>query len=138
MGVDGQKMSKSYKNTIDLFAPDKAIKKAIMGIKTDSTAVEEPKPVEGSALYSLLQVLASPSDFEEIDASWRRGGDGYGVFKKRLLDLFHATFEAPRSRRVELESDLGGVEEILIDGARRAREIAAPQVDAVKRAVGLL
>jgi tryptophanyl-tRNA synthetase len=138
MGVDGQKMSKSYKNTIDLFASDKAIKKAIMGIKTDSTAVEEPKPVEGSALHSLLQVLASPSDFEEIDASWRRGGDGYGVFKNRLLDLFHATFDAPRKLRLELESDLGGVEAILVDGARRAREVAAPQIDAVKRAVGLL
>lgn len=138
VGLDGQKMSKSYKNTLDLFGSDNQIKKAIMGMKTDSTTVEDPKPVEGSALYSLLRVLASPADFEEIDAAWRRGGDGYGVFKKRLLDLFHASFDAPRKRRAELENDLGAVESILIDGARRAREVAAPQVDAVKRAVGLL
>ncbi len=137
MGVDGQKMSKSYKNTIDLFATDKQVKKAIMGIKTDSTAVEEPKPVEGSALFALLQVLASPSDFQEIEAAWKRGGDGYGVFKQRLLDLFHATFDEARARRLELEKDPGAVEQILQKGAERAREVATAQVEAVKVAVGL-
>lgn len=138
LGTDGQKMSKSYKNTIDLFAPDAAIKKTIMGIKTDSTAVEDPKPVEGSALYALLEVMAPPEEFAELDASWRRGGQGYGVYKKRLLELFHATFDDARARRAELEKDLGSVEEILKAGAARAREVAAPQLDAVKRAAGLL
>jgi tryptophanyl-tRNA synthetase len=137
MGVDGQKMSKSYRNTIDLFATDKQVKKAIMGIKTDSTAVEDPKPTEESALYSLLQVLASPSDFAEIEASWKQGGEGYGVYKSRLLDLFHATFDGARARRTELEKDLGAVEEVLQKGAGRAREVASAQVDAVKLAVGL-
>lgn len=137
MGVDGQKMSKSYKNTIDLFASDKQVKKAIMGIKTDSTPVEAPKPTEESALYSLLQVLASPADFAEIDASFRQGGQGYGVYKQRLLDLFHATFDGARARRVELEKDLGAVELILQKGAQRAREVAGAQVEAVKVAVGL-
>lgn len=137
MGVDGQKMSKSYKNTIDLFASDKQVKKAIMGIKTDSTPVEDPKPTEESPLYSLLKVLASPSDFAEIDASWKKGGSGYGVYKLRLLDLFHATFDPARARRAELEKDLGLVEEVLQKGAGRAREVATTQVDAVKRAVGL-
>lgn len=138
LGVDGQKMSKSYGNTIDLFATDKKVKKAIMGIKTDSTAVEEPKPTEGSALHSLLQILASPADFAEIDASWRKGGEGYGVYKLKLLELFHATFDEARARRAELEQDPGAVEAILQDGARRAREVAAKQLDAVKKAVGLL
>ncbi len=138
LGVDGQKMSKSYKNTIDLFAPDKVVKKAIMGIKTDSTPVEDPKPVEGSGLHALLQVMASPSDFQEIDASWRRGGEGYGVYKKRLLELFHATFDEARQRRVELEKDPAGVEDILKRGAERARAVAVPQLEAVKNAVGLL
>lgn len=137
MGVDGLKMSKSYKNTIDLFATDKEVKKAIMGIKTDSAVVEEPKPIEGSALYSLLKVLSTAADFKEIDAAWRRGGDGYGVFKLRLLDLFHATFDHARHRRAELVSDLGEVERILKDGAERARAVAAPKVDEVKKAVGL-
>lgn len=138
LGVDGQKMSKSYNNTIELFGTDKAVKKAIMGIKTDSTSVEDPKPVEGSALYSLLQVLANEADFAEIDAAWKRGGDGYGVFKKRLLDLFHATFDEARARRAELQTDPAYLEEVLRRGADKARETAAQQMSAVKRAVGLL
>src|SRR5690606_29795838 len=105
LGVDGQKMSKSYKNTIDLFAPDSAIKKAIMGIKTDSTGIDDPKPVEGSALYSLLQLMAPPDEFAELDASWRSGGLGYGHYKKRLLELFHATFDEARARRAELAQE---------------------------------
>ncbi len=138
LGVDGQKMSKSYNNTIELFAPDNVIKKAIMGIKTDSAAVEDPKTTEGSALYALLQVMAQPSDFAEIDASWKRGGEGYGVYKKKLLDLFHATFGAARARRAELERDPGAVEDILKKGADKARAVAQEQMDAVKRAAGLL
>lgn len=138
LGVDGQKMSKSYKNTIDLFAPDSAIKKAIMGIKTDSTGIDDPKPVEGSALYSLLQLMAPPDEFAELDASWRSGGLGYGHYKKRLLELFHATFDEARARRAELAQDLGAVEAILQAGAEKARSVAAAQLDAIKRATGLL
>jgi tryptophanyl-tRNA synthetase len=137
MGVDGQKMSKSYKNTIDLFAADQVVKWAIMGIKTDSTAVEDPKPIEGSAVYALLKVLADKSDFDEIDAAWQRGGDGYGVFKKRLLDLFHATFDSARQRRLELARDPGAVEQVLKSGAERARAVASLKVEEVKKAVGL-
>ena len=137
LGTDGQKMSKSYGNTIDLFAPDNVIKKTIMGIKTDSTGVEEPKPVEGNALHSLLSLLASPSDFEEIDRSWRAGGQGYGVYKARLLELFHATFDAARQKRVELEKDPAAVESILLRGADKARAVATQQIDAVKKATGL-
>jgi tryptophanyl-tRNA synthetase len=136
-GVDGQKMSKSYGNTIELFASDKAIKKAIMGIKTDSTPVEAPKPIEGSPLYQLLKLMAPASDFAEIDKRWRAGGEGYGVFKQELLDLFHTTFDAARARRAELERDPGTVEGILRNGAGRARELAAEQLSAVRRAVGV-
>jgi len=137
MGVDGQKMSKSYKNTIDLFATDKQIKKAIMGIKTDSTAVEDPKPTEESALLSLLEVLASPSDYAELLQSWTRGGEGYGVYKKKLLDLFHASFDEARAKRAELEKDPAEVERILQSGAAKARAVATAQIDAVKKAAGL-
>ncbi len=138
LGVDGQKMSKSYGNTIDLFASDKKVKKAIMGIKTDSTPIESPKPTEGSALYSLLQVLASEDDFTQIRESWLKGGDGYGVFKLRLLELFHATFGEARARRAELEKEPDYVEQVLLQGALRAREVAQAQLSSVKRAVGLL
>lgn len=137
VGVDGQKMSKSYGNTIDLFAPDKKIKKTIMGIKTDSTSVADPKPQEG-ALFSLLQLLASDSDFAEIRASYERGGEGYGVYKLKLLELFHSTFGEARRRRGELEANPGVVHEVLEKGALRARTVAAVKVDEVKRAVGLL
>ncbi len=135
-GVDGQKMSKSYGNTIDLFGEDKEVKKRIMGIKTDSTPVEAPKPLD-SSLYQLLKIMApSESEFAELDATWRAGGKGYGDYKKKLLEYFHATFDPARKRREELVKDPGEVERILKDGAERARAYAAPVMDAVRKAVG--
>ncbi len=136
-GVDGQKMSKSYGNTIDLFGDEKEVKKRIMGIPTDSTPVESPKPLDKSALYPLLKVMAPPGEFEALDKSWREGGKGYGDFKKKLLEFFHAEFDVARKRREELMKDYGEVERVLADGARRAREMAAPYVDAVRKATGL-
>jgi tryptophanyl-tRNA synthetase len=136
-GIDGQKMSKSYGNTIDLFAEDREIKKRIMGIKTDSTPVEAPKPVEGSALHQLLAVMATPSDFAELDRSWRAGGKGYGDYKKKLLECYHATFDEARRRHAELTRDPGEVERVLTDGAGRARALAGPYIDAVRKAVGI-
>lgn len=137
-GIDGQKMSKSYGNAIDLFADDKEVKKRIMSVKTDSTPVEAPKPVEGSPLYQLLQITApSEQELARIDESWRAGGKGYGDYKKLLLEHFHATFGPARKRRAELLSNPDEVERILADGARRARELAAPFIDGVRRAVGL-
>lgn len=136
LGVDGQKMSKSYGNTIDMFGDEKEVKKRIMGIKTDSTAVEAPKPTD-NALYQLLQVMAPPGEFKAIDESWRSGGKGYGDYKKKLLEFFHATFDGARARREELMRDPAEVERILQDGARRAREMAAPVMEKVRKAVGL-
>jgi tryptophanyl-tRNA synthetase len=136
-GLDGQKMSKSYRNTIDLFGDDKEIEKRIAGIKTDSTAVEAPKPTENSALYDLLKVMLPEIDFAEVDRSWREGGKGYGEYKKILLGAFHAALDAARARHAELSQDEGQVERILEDGARRAREIAAPTLDRVRQAAGL-
>jgi tryptophanyl-tRNA synthetase len=135
-GIDGQKMSKTYGNTIDMFGDEKEIKKRIMGIKTDSTPVEAPKQPEG-ALYQLLKVMAPPSDFAELDRTWQAGGKGYGDYKKTLLGLFHATFDDPRRRREALLRDPAELERILADGARRARSHAAPVMDAVRQAVGL-
>jgi tryptophanyl-tRNA synthetase len=137
LGTDGQKMSKSYGNTIEMFADEKDVKKKIMGIKTDSTPVEAGKPVEGNALHQLLKVMAPPADFVELDRSWRAGGKGYGDYKKKLLECFHATFGEARKRHAELSKDPAEVERVLQDGAQRARALAAPYVDAVRRAVGL-
>ena len=135
-GVDGQKMSKSYGNTIEMFGEEKEIKKRIMGIKTDSTAVESPKPTD-NPLYQLLQVMLSPSEFQEVEASWKAGGKGYGDYKKRLLEAFHTTFDAARARRAELVRDPGEIDRILQEGAQRARALTAPVMDQVRRAVGL-
>jgi tryptophanyl-tRNA synthetase len=137
-GVDGQKMSKSYGNTIDIFGDEKEIKKRFMGIKTDSTGVEAPKPTENNALYDLLKVMLPESEFAHADATWRAGGKGYGEYKKLLVDAFHNTFGPARKRREELLADPGELERILQDGARRARETAAPLMERVRRAVGLL
>ncbi|MCI0569323.1 MAG: tryptophan--tRNA ligase [Myxococcaceae bacterium] len=136
-GIDGQKMSKSYGNTIDLFGDEKDVKKRIMSIKTDSTPVEAPKPTAEAPLYDLLKLMTPPGEFAAVDQAWRAGGVGYGDFKKRLLDTFHASFGPARARRAELLRDPAELERLLSDGAQRARALAAPIVDAVRRAVGL-
>jgi tryptophanyl-tRNA synthetase len=135
-GIDGQKMSKSYGNTIDLFGDEKEIKKRIMGVKTDSTAVEAPKPLD-SPLYSLLKVMAPAQEMAELDVSWRSGGKGYGDYKKKLLEYFHGAFDGPRQRYAELSADPGEIERILRAGAERAREKAAEVIGRVRRTVGL-
>lgn len=137
-GIDGQKMSKSYNNTLEIFGDENEIKKRIMAIKTDSTAVDQPKPVDGSALYQLLQVMAPPGEFAAIDESWRAGGKGYGDYKKKLLEYFHTTFDGARARRQELLGDPAELERILNAGAKRARELAAPVIRSVREAVGLV
>jgi tryptophanyl-tRNA synthetase len=134
-GTDGQKMSKSYHNTLDLFAPEAALKKAIMGITTDSTPVEAPKP-EGHALLTLLMLLSEGSTQADIQARWRAGGTGYGSFKKELLGLMLDVFAAARQQRQRLAQDLGYVEEVLAQGAQRAEELSAARWATVVQAVG--
>jgi len=136
-GVDGQKMSKSYGNTIDIFGDEKEIKKRIMGVKTDSTPVEAPKPTENAPLYDLLKVMLPESRFKDVDASWRAGGKGYGDYKKQLLEAFHETFGLARKRREELVNDPAELERILQDGAERARAEASRLMQRVRRAVGV-
>ncbi len=135
-GLDGQKMSKSYGNTIDLFAPDDVTKKRIMSIKTDSTAVEAPKP-EPSTLLALLELLCEPAEAEEHRTSWRQGGVGYGTYKKRLLERFHEVFDQARRRRVELTRNPQEVARILTEGASRARQIARPLWERVVDVTGV-
>jgi len=140
-GIDGQKMSKSYGNTIDLFGELKPIEKAIMSIKTDSTPPDAPKPTENQPLYDLLKVMLGPADFAAVDARWRSSGDpkthGYGAFKKELVAAYHATFDGPRRRYDELMADRDEVERILTQGAQRARAMAAPVITRIREAVGI-
>ena len=136
-GVDGQKMSKSYGNTIDIFGPEKPIRKRIMSLVTDSTPVDEPKPTEGSALYQLLKIFAPADERPWVEKAFSEGGVGYGDMKKKLFEFFIATFGDARSRYDELMSDPAEVERILAAGAERARETVAPLMADVRRAVGI-
>jgi len=136
-GLDGQKMSKSYGNTIDLFADDASTKKRIMSIKTDSTPVEAPKDPNATPVHALLKLFASVEEMAEIDRTFREGGKGYGHYKQRLAELFFEKFGEARKNRLELEKDPEKVERVLRDGAERARAAAAPVMERVRRAVGL-
>ena len=136
-GTDGQKMSKSYGNTIDIFGPEKPIRKRIMSLVTDSTPVEEPKPTEGNALYRLLKIFAPAEERAWVERAFAEGGVGYGDMKKRLFGYFLATFGDARARYDELMADPAEVERILAAGAKRARETVAPLMNDVRRAVGI-
>ncbi len=136
-GIDGQKMSKSYGNTIDLFAPEREVKKRIFSIVTDSTPVEEPKPTAGNPLYELLKLFAPPEDRDWVESAFAEGGTGYGDMKKRLLAYFLDTFGPARREYERLSADPSEVEAVLSDGARRVRETAAPLMEGVREAVGI-
>lgn len=136
-GLDGQKMSKSYNNGLPLFGDEKPSKKLIMRIKTDSTPVEDPKPVDGSLILPLFKLFASEDDYAKMVADHEGGGCGYGDFKKRLAESYWEYFAPMRKRREELMADPGYVDGVLASGAERARAEAVKVLDRVRRAVGL-
>ena len=136
-GTDGAKMSKSYKNTIEMFTSKKKLKQSIMGIVTDSKSVEEPKDPEGNTVYGLYRLVASPEETAEMAERFRQGGYGYGDAKKELLNKVWAYFEPYRERREELARDPGTVLDVLADGARRARLVADKTLERVYKAVGI-
>jgi tryptophanyl-tRNA synthetase len=136
-GTDGGKMSKSYGNTIELFMEDSPLKKKVMGIQTDSTPVESPKPLEGSAILGIYRHVASPSDYAAMEEAFRAGGTGYGDFKKRLLEGVRDYFAPMRAERQRIASDPGEVERILANGAEKATAIATPVMDRLRKAIGL-
>jgi tryptophanyl-tRNA synthetase len=135
-GVDGRKMSKSYDNTIRMFWPEKRLKKSVMAIVTDSTPVEDPKKTD-TTVFALWSLFASAEEREEMFARARAGGLGYGDVKKDLLRRLLETFSPMRERRAELEQRPDDLEDLLASGAVRAREMAAPVVEAARRAAGL-
>ena len=136
-GLDGQKMSKSYGNTIELFLEEKALRKKIMGIKTDSTPVEAPKDPATSSIVALYRLFAPAADVAVMEQEFRAGGIGYGDFKKRLFGAIWDYFAPARARREEILRDPATVETILREGADRAGSIAAGTLARVRRAVGL-
>lgn len=135
-GLDGRKMSKSYDNTIGIFDPDNVVKKKIMGIVTDSTPVEAPKDAANSTIFQLYSLFASPEQRAAMEASFLAGGTGYGEYKKQLLASFLEYFGKQRERRAELAQDLAYVEDVLVEGAKKARVVARETLDRVRAAVG--
>lgn len=137
-GLDGQKMSKSYGNTLPIFGEEKALRKIInKKIITDATPLEEPKPTEGSILLALYKLFAAPEQYQEMIDAFRRGGTGYGQFKKDLFEAYWEYFRTARERREQILAHPDYVEETLKQGAARAREEAARTMARVREAVGL-
>ena len=136
-GIDGQKMSKSYNNTIPIFAPEAELRKQVMRIVTDSKRPEEPKNPDESNLFTLLSFFASPQRLDEIRSLYIHGGAAYGELKKELAGLILETFAVPRQRFDKLISDLPYLEEVLQEGARKARSMGAPYLKAARKATGI-
>jgi len=135
-GTDGRKMSKSYGNVIPMFASRKATKKAVMGIVTDSTPVEEPKKWD-LPLFQLWSLLADEAERAEMRRRAEAGGVGYGDVKKDLLERVLEHFGPLRERREDWEKRPDDLEDVLAEGVRRAREIGGPLLEEARRRCGL-
>ena len=135
-GTDGQKMSKSYDNTIAMFAGKKQIKKSVMGIVTDSNGVDDPKD-PAAPVFQLWNLFAEADDQKAMAERARAGGLGYGDVKKDLLERILDFFSEMRQRREQFESRPDDVEAILRQGAEKARAMAAPVLEGCRLAAGL-
>ncbi len=135
-GTDGQKMSKSYGNTIDLFLPDKQLRKQIMGIVTDSTPLEEPKNPENDNVFALYRLLATPEQVEEMRQKYLGGNYGYGHAKQELYELIIRRFEKERELYNFYISNLPELNRKLEEGEAKAREIARVTLQKVREKLG--
>jgi tryptophanyl-tRNA synthetase len=137
-GTDGQKMSKSYGNTIEIFGEEKAVRKKIMGLVMDSRTPAEPKPdAEKNLAIQLLKLVAPAETAKDFEDRLRAGGLGYGDLKKALFEHYWNYFAEARTRRTELAGNLGHVNTVLTDGATRARALAQKVLKRAKEASGL-
>lgn len=136
-GVDGQKMSKSYGNTINIFQDTKGLKKSVMAIKTDSSPVEDPKDPDKCNLYNIFKLFAPADRLQDIHGLYVNGGAAYGRIKLELVDILWEYFAEARHKRTELEKDETVVRNILQIGAMKAREKATVTLELVRDRVGL-
>lgn len=136
-GTDGQKMSKSYDNIIEIFGPEKAMRRKIMKIVTDSTPVEESKDPEKCNVFALYKLFAAEEEIVEMRRRYLAGGMGYGHAKQELFEKYWEHFRQAREKRAELLNNLDYVEEVLREGARKAREAASRTLGRVRRRIGI-
>lgn len=137
-GIDGQKMSKSYGNTIDIFGESKPMRKKIMSIKTDSTPVEDPKDPETCNVFAILRLMATDDELEQWTAKYRKGGMGYGEAKTRVHELYEEFFGAKREARADWAARPRDVEDILRSSGEKARKIAQDVMAEVRDACGIV
>lgn len=135
-GTDGQKMSKSYGNTINIFQPDKKLRKNIMKIETDSTALEDPKDPDTCNVFALYKLLATDDEIAEMRKNYEAGGYGYGHAKQALYEVVLREFETERVRFEELMNDREELDRILLDGADKARKTASATLQRVRKVLG--
>jgi tryptophanyl-tRNA synthetase len=136
-GIDGQKMSKSYGNNIDIFGDEKEMRKRVMSIVTDSTSVEAPKDPAKSTIFKLYSLVVSKNEILVMRERFLKGGTGYGDFKKELFEKIWEYFAPMRKRREEILADKSFIDNVLVQGAKRANEIADQVMKRVREAVGL-
>jgi len=136
-GVDGQKMSKSYGNTIPIFLEGKALKKRVMAIETDATPVEDPKDPDTCNLFSIFKLFATSQRVKEVHDLYVNGGAAYGYIKLELLDLLNDFYGEARKKKKEFMEDPESLRQILAGGAAKAREKAIVTLDLVRDRVGL-
>lgn len=136
-GIDGQKMSKSYGNTLEIFAPEKVTKKKVMSIVTDSTPVDDPKDPDKCNVFALISLFMDNGDREDLAARYRAGGLGYGEVKKDLFARMWEYFRPYREKRERLANDPAEVHRIMALGAEKARNAATPTLKDVRDRIGL-
>jgi tryptophanyl-tRNA synthetase len=136
-GIDGQKMSKSYHNNIDIFGDEKETRRRVMSIVTDSAPVEVPKDPARSTIFQLYSLFATTREIAEMREGFQKGGTGYGDFKKQLFEKLWDYLAPMRKRREEILADKSYIDSVLSRGARRANEIADRVMKRVRAAVGL-
>jgi len=135
-GTDGQKMSKSYGNVIEIFADEKTLRKQVMSIQTDSTPLENPKDTATCNVFYLYSLLANDNEITDLKGKYEAGGFGYGDAKKMLFEKLMDFFGQYRKKRIELENNLDYINEVLEEGARKARKESEKMMDRVRKAVG--
>ena len=136
-GIDGQKMSKSYTNTIAIFADEAEIKARTKRVKTNSTPMGDPLDPDNDVVFDLYKLVGSPDEIAEMREAYLSGSVGYGHAKSALVEAINAYFAPFRARHAELVSDTAYVDDILREGARRASDIADETMDAVRDLTGL-
>ena len=135
-GLDGRKMSKSYNNYINIFLPDKQLRKVVMKIETDSTPLEEPKNPDGDNVFALYSLLASKEQTEKMRQNYMNGNYGYGHAKQELFELIVSKYKDEREKYWELMENRAEIDRLLKEGAEKARKVARPVLQKVREKLG--